>query len=65
MTKVIRDSKKLIHLESSLSTMMTSVQQALNSEKLEMPQKNSEAFEEEASRSIPITHAKIKKKYRK
>jgi hypothetical protein len=42
--------------------MMTSVQQALNSEKLEMPLKNSEAFEEKASRSISITHAEIKKK---
>lgn len=62
MTKVIGDANKLIHLESSLSTMMTSVQQALNSEKLEMPLKNSEAFEEKASRSISITHAEIKKK---
>jgi hypothetical protein len=62
VTKVIGDANKLIHLESSLSTMMTSVQQALNSEKLEMPLKNSEAFEEKASRSISITHAEIKKK---
>jgi hypothetical protein len=61
VTKVIGDAKKLIHLESSLSTMMTSVQQALNCEKIEMPLKNSEAFEEEASRSIFITHAEITK----
>jgi hypothetical protein len=61
VTKVIIDAKKPIHLESLLSTMMTSVQQALNSEKLEMPLKNSKAFEDEASRSISITHAEIKK----
>nr|XP_034899942.1 uncharacterized protein LOC118037898 [Populus alba] len=61
VTEVIEDAKKFIHLESSLSPMMTSEQRALNVEKLEVQLKNSEAFEEEASTSISITHAEITK----
>nr|TKS09069.1 uncharacterized protein D5086_0000097120 [Populus alba] len=61
VTEVIEDAKKFIHLESSLSSMMTSEQRALNVEKLEVQLKNSEAFEEEASTSISITHAEITK----
>uniref|UniRef100_A0A6N2N757 NAD-dependent epimerase/dehydratase domain-containing protein n=2 Tax=Salix viminalis TaxID=40686 RepID=A0A6N2N757_SALVM len=61
VTEVIEDAKKFIHLESSLSPMMTSEQRALDVEKLEVQLKNSEAFEEEASTSISITHAEITK----
>ncbi|KAG5248492.1 hypothetical protein IMY05_003G0007400 [Salix suchowensis] len=61
VTEVIEDAKKFIHLESSLSPMMTSEQRALDVEKLEVQLKNSEAFEEEASTSISITHAGITK----
>jgi hypothetical protein len=41
---------------------MTSMQRVLDIEKHEVQLKNSEAFEEEASRSISTTHAEIKKK---
>jgi hypothetical protein len=61
VTEVIEDAKKFIHLESSLSPMLTSEQRALDVEKLEVQLKNSEAFEEEASTSISITHAEITK----
>ncbi|KAG5245256.1 hypothetical protein IMY05_005G0067700 [Salix suchowensis] len=61
VTEVIEDAKNFIHLESSLSPMMTSEQRALDVEKLEVQLKNSEAFEEEASTSISITHAEITK----
>jgi hypothetical protein len=61
VTKVIEDAKKFIHLESSLSPIMTSMQRVLDIEKHEVQLKNSEAFEEEASRSISSTHAEIKK----
>jgi hypothetical protein len=61
VTEVIEDAKKCIHLESSLSPMMTSEQRALDVGKLEVQLKNSKAFEEEASRSISITHVEITK----
>jgi len=41
--------------------MTTSVQRALNIEKLEVKLKNSEAFKEKTSRSISTTHAEITK----
>jgi chromosome segregation ATPase len=41
--------------------MMTSEQQALDVEKLEVQLKDSEAFEHEASRSISTTHVEITK----
>jgi hypothetical protein len=41
--------------------MMTSVQQALDIEKLEVQLKNSKSFEDETSRSISTTHAEITK----
>jgi hypothetical protein len=41
--------------------MMTSEQRALDVGKLEVQLKNSKAFEEEASRSISITHVEITK----
>jgi len=41
LTKVIEDAKKFIHLESSLSPMMTSEQRALDVEKLEVQLKDS------------------------
>jgi DNA repair exonuclease SbcCD ATPase subunit len=61
LTEVIEDAKKFIHLESSLSPMMTSEQRALDVEKLEVQLKDSERFEDEASRSISTTHTEITK----
>jgi hypothetical protein len=61
VTGVIEDVKKLNHLESSLSLMMSLKQRALEIEKLKVQLKNYEALEEEASRSFSTTHAEITK----
>jgi DNA repair ATPase RecN len=61
VTRVIEYAKKLIHLESSLSPMMTLEYRALYVKKLEVRLKNSEAFKKKASRSISTTHVEITK----
>jgi hypothetical protein len=59
--EVIKDVKRLNHLKSLLSPIMTLEKRASKNKKLKGPYKSSKAFEEDASRSFYATYVKITK----